>query len=156
MFGENKNITSNSENYEISPEVRLSMEKVLEQSTKNEKSTLNIGIILTYLIYGNQNSIRLFWKDFIKNNKDNCYLIFYDKSTKTSQKSDLVEYYSVKKVPFVKYSPEIIEIMLVQTDYFTDMSFMFAGCHNFVGSNELSKYVELFRRSIKRYWKFKY
>ena len=139
MIDKNMNSKANSENYEISQEVRLSMEKLLKESPRNKTCPLNIGIILTYLIPGNQSYIQLFWKEFIKKNKNNCYLIFYDKSSNLSKESDLVESFSVKKVPFVKYQPEIIEIMLVQTDYFTDMSFMFAGCHNFVGSNELSK-----------------
>ena len=33
----------------------------------------------------------------------------------------MVEFFSVNKVRFVKYQQEKIEIMLVQTDYFTDM-----------------------------------
>ena len=79
MLHENKNNAC-----DISPEVRLIMEKVLADSAKNRNSPLNIGIMLTYLIHGNQNNIRLFWNEFIKRNKNNCYLIFYNKSKKIS------------------------------------------------------------------------
>ena len=135
-FSKNDN---NSEKYEIDPEIKLSMEKVLKESTRNNTSPLRVGIILTYLIPNNQNFIVLFGQKFVKNNKDKCFLIFYDKSKKLSYDYDLIDAFKIMKIPFVKYQPEVFEIMLVQTDYFTDMSFMFAGCHNFVGSNELSK-----------------
>jgi len=126
-LSEDKNNSNNPDNYEIDPEIKLSMEKVLKESERNKDKPLNIGIILIYLIPNNQNLLQLFGIDFVKRNKDKCYIIYYNKSTKLSQEYDLITSFRMNRIPFIKYQPEIFEIMLVQTDYFNDMSFMFAG-----------------------------
>ena len=83
------------------------------------------------IIYNNndKNKIKLFDEDFIKNNKDNCYLIINNK------KQELTEYIEIKE-------QQKLEIKLYETKNITDMSgmFSFRDCSSLSSLPDISKW----------------
>jgi surface protein len=81
------------------------------------------------IIYNNndKNKIKLFGEDFIKNNKDNCYLIINNK------KQELTEYIEIKE-------QQKLEIKLYETKNITDMSGMFCNCSSLSSLPDISKW----------------
>ena len=99
--------------------------KLLNQNTKTKIKYLfdlytNLKNELT-IIYcaNNKKKIRLFGENFVKNNKNNCFLIINNK------KKDLCEYYN-----FEKNNEEILLVKLIETKTISDMSFMFSKCES--------------------------
>ena len=79
---------------------------------------LNFKNELTIIYYANKKKkIRLFGENFVKNNKNNCFIFINNK------KKDLSEFYY-----FDKINEEILIIKLVETKTISDMSFMFCQC----------------------------
>ena len=81
------------------------------------------------IIYNNndENKIKLFGEDFIKNNKDNCYLIINNK------KQELTEYIEIKE-------QQKLEIKLYETKNITNMSYMFCECSSLSSLPDISKW----------------
>ena len=71
--------------------------------------------------------IKLFGEDFIKNNKDNCYLIINNK------KQELTEYIEIKE-------QQKLEIKLYETKNITNMSGMFYNCSSLSSLPDISKW----------------
>ena len=99
--------------------------KLLNQNTKTKIKYLldlysNLKNELT-IIYcsNNQKKIRLFGENFVKNNKNNCFLFVNNK------KKDLCEYYN-----FEKNFEEVLIVKLIETKTISDMSFMFSECES--------------------------
>ncbi len=108
------------------------------QSISTEK--MKIDIVLTYLIPYGESKVRIFGTNFVKNNKNKCFLQINDIATNSKTKHELSEYLDISIVPHINNKDsKTFEISLVQTDYFTDMSYMFFECIYFMGTNEISK-----------------
>ena len=73
-------------------------------------------IKIIYRIKGNKKKIKIFGKNFVKNNKDKCKFIYEDKSYDLTEKFD------------VKNNKKILEIYLEGIDKITDASEMFCDC----------------------------
>ena len=77
------------------------------------------------------NSIRLFGKDFVKNNINNCYLLIYGKENKLCEKLILNQEQKNK---------DILEIKLIETNKITNMSYMFYWCSSLNSLPDISKW----------------
>jgi surface protein len=136
---ENKKI----ENPEIKEEVKLSMKKAIKESVRSVKSIkkekLENDIILTYVMPTKEFSVKIFGSQFVKNNKDKAYFILYDGIKNEFREYDLCEYINIALIPEFKYKMKTFSVILVQTDYFIDLSYMFYDCYYFLGSKEISK-----------------
>ena len=109
-----------------------------EINIKKPISKLNIEIILTYSIPHKEKAIKLFGAEFVKNNKDKCYLRLNDSDNNIMHNCDLCEYINIDKIPDIGKQIKSFNVILVQTDYFIDMSYMFFECFDLMAANEIS------------------
>ena len=81
------------------------------------------------IIYNNnkENKIKIFDNDFIKNNKDKCYIVIDNKKT------ELKEYID-------NNNKNKIEIKLYETGIITNMGSMFSGCNSLNSLPDISKW----------------
>ena len=70
----------------------------------------------------NDTRIRLFGENFVKLNKDNCFLLINEK------KYELCEFYDCKNIN----NSETLEVDLIEVNKITKMSFMFCECNNLI------------------------
>ena len=94
----------------------------------NDKNQAKNIMTIIYNI-NNQNKIKIFDKDFVKNNKNNCYLIIND------IKQDLCDYIEIKNKEQKK-----LEIKLFEINTITNMYFMFYGCSSLSSLPDISKW----------------
>ena len=80
------------------------------------------------MVYSNDDKIILFGEFFIKNNKDNCFLLINDKM------NELCEEYNI----FNK-KEKIIKVQLIEVKYIENMSYMFYDCLSLI-SVDMSKW----------------
>jgi len=73
--------------------------------------------------------IKLFGENFVKINKDNCFLLINEK------KYELCEFFNCKHIS----NSEILEVDLIEINTIKNMSFMFCECNNLIFF-DLSKY----------------
>ena len=86
---------------------------------------------ILYNIDKYENEIQLFGKNFVINNKDNCYLII------EGQKYDICSKWKLDKNQKKK---NILEIILIETKTITNMSVMFCGCNSLTNLPDISKW----------------
>ena len=107
----------NKDNYEINKNINTKKEKEKENDiiTINNKEKLNKMTI----VYNRKkkNIIKLFGKDFVSNNIDNCYLLI-DGVQKTLCENYIFSIYEIQR----------FEIELIETKPITDMQYMFCRC----------------------------
>ena len=88
--------------------------KLLKKKTKRNKdndiNNNNINEMIIEYIIKKENKIKLFGKQFIKNNKKNCKIIIDNKE------QDIIEYLNVNK------NEKILKIKLKEINTITDMS----------------------------------
>ena len=70
-------------------------------------------IIIIYKVNNNQ-EIRIFWENFVKNNKNNCKIIYNNKEFELTQ--------------YFQYDKEDLIIKLIGIQNITNMSYMFSYC----------------------------
>ena len=96
-------------------------------------------IVDKYIFYINESTliykmddkkIRLFGNEFIKNNKDNYYLIIENK------KINLCELYNLKYENKNNY----VKVKLIQKDNVTNMSYMFYDCSSLISLPDISNW----------------
>ena len=93
-------------------------------------NTNNIfGSIMTIIYNINKNEIQLFGEDFVKNNKDNCYLLIEGK------KENLCSKWKINKT-----DKELLIIKLIEIKTITDMSNMFSYCISLKNLPDISKW----------------
>ena len=104
------------------------------------QAKLNNELILYYSIPP-INDLKLFGEDFVIKNKNKCKLLILD-ADHVEHEIELCAYINPDEL-FLQNN--IIIIFLVQTDYFTDLSFMFHKCENLIMvsgfSNIATEYV---------------
>ena len=76
----------------------------------------------------NEQNIRIFGERFVKNNKDNCYLIIENKPY------ELQEYYPIPS------DKKIINVKLITKKKLSDISYMFSGCKSLLDLMNISKF----------------
>ena len=88
------------------------------------------------LIYNDENNndgyIKLFGKEFVKNNKNNCLLIINNKLYNLTDKYN----YSIKEGKI----ENILIIKLIERNNITDMSYMFYGCKNLIAIRNIANW----------------
>ena len=76
-----------------------------------------------------EGKIKIFGKNFVKNNKNKCKIIINDKE------NELIEEYNIKD-----NSKDKLEIKLIDIDNITDMSCMFYECSSLLNLPDISKW----------------
>ena len=76
---------------------------------------------IIYNIDKNKKKLKIFGEDFVKNNKNNCYLLINGK------KIDLCKEIMINEE---KRRKNILEIKLIETKIITNMSYMFYDCNS--------------------------
>ena len=89
------------------PEIRIKNENelIIEEIVNNQS-------LLEYKIKSNETKIRVFGKNFVKNNIGKCYIIYEDKKYK------LIQYFELKN----KNNNNILRIKIISINYVNDMS----------------------------------
>ena len=139
------NILNNLSNYEnIKNILNLKIDNInkntnefLSENLKNKmKYLLKIFIIyinesvLIYDIHKNDTKIRLFGKEFVKNNKNNYFLIIDNK------KINLCENYTINN----EYNIDTLKVKLIEKSKVTNLSYMFSYCSNLSSISDVSKW----------------
>ena len=114
------------------------MKNFLNKDEKSQMKELfdsydNIKNELTIIYCANKNNqkIRLFGDNFMKNNKNNCIIYINNK------KKDLCDFYYLEKN---KNNDEIVTIKLIEVKTITNMSYMFHECENLVFLSNFSNW----------------
>ena len=66
--------------------------------------------------------VKLFGTQFVQKNKSNAYIKLYDEVKNEEYKYELIDYINITRLPEYKYNLKTFKIILVQTDYFIDLS----------------------------------
>ena len=107
----------------------LNEENIIEKMKylyyKYEKIPKN-EVIIKY--NNDRTKIKIFGEEFVKNNNNNCYMIFEDKK------------YKIQSFFPIKTKNKIIEIKLIETKIINDMSYMFSRCNSLLSSSDISKW----------------
>ena len=86
---------------------------------------------IIYNIPSHEDSIKLFGKRFIKNNRDNCYLLV------DGQQKKLCEYLTLNQK---QKNKDTIKIKLIETNTITNMNGMFSGVKTLKSLPDISKW----------------
>ena len=84
-------------------------------------------MIIEYIIK-NKNKIKIFGKEFITNNKDNCKMIIENKE------QEIIEYLNFNE------NDKILKIKFKEIKTITNMSYMFSYCESLTSLSDISKY----------------
>ena len=96
-----------------------------------QKNHQNLNVMkITYNI-NNSNEIKIFGKEFVKNNINNCKIKFEKKEQKIS------EYFKINDN--IKENKEL-EITLTETNIITNMSHLFSGCLSLIKIDDTSEF----------------
>ena len=85
---------------------------------------------IIYKINKNEKRIKLFDSDFVKNNKQNCYLLI------NNIKYEIFEYYDIDE----EENKRNLIIKIIEKKNITDMSGMFSGCSSLLSLPDISKW----------------
>ena len=102
----------------------------IDNKNNNKNKKLN-EINIKYLIDDFDTEIKLFGKEFVKNNKEKCYLLLNDK------KLELSEYINKNDI---KINKKILKIKLKEIETITDMSYMFSKCCSLISLPDISEW----------------
>ena len=96
---------------------------LLNESVKIHKNSITIE-------YKNNNNskVKIFDETFIRNNKDNCYIIINDKK------------YKIQEYCPIKVKSETIKIKLIEKKIIFNMSYMFYNCPSLLSLIDISKW----------------
>ena len=110
----------------------------IENNYENESNINNISNIdklntmnIIYIIYSGEDSIKLFGKDFVNNNINNCYLLIDNKENKLCEYLELNEKQKKKNE---------LKIKLIEKNKITNMSYMFNCCNSLKKLPGISKW----------------
>ena len=101
-----------------------------ENNTNNDAEYCN-EINIVYKI-GNQNNIRIFGDNFVKNNKSKCRIEFENKEY------DLIEWFNIEN--YTKNKLDYLRIKLKNINNVTDMGCMFYDCSSLSSLPNISKW----------------
>ena len=88
-------------------------------------------MIIIYNIDKKENSIRIFGKDFVKNNKNNCYLLI------NGNKRELCDYLKMNEIIILNNQ---LKIKLIENIHIANMNNMFYNCSSLVSLPDVSKW----------------
>ena len=110
--------------------VKEELEKKLEDINKKLKLNSN-EITIKYKIDKEDSKIKIFGKEFIKNNNNKCKIIIEGKE------EEIKEYINIDKA---LKSKNVLEIKLKEIATITDMSYMFFHCSNLLSLSDIAKW----------------
>ena len=135
--------------YFINPEQEVNSTKSIEQGrgyhythyisirVKKRKNIISKKVMdenykyttLKYKI-NDEKRIKIFGTDFVKNNENNCEILYENK------KYNLTEYFDIENKSF---PDNILEIKLIMNNYITNMGCMFLNCENLISLPDFHK-----------------
>ena len=132
-----ENIENNNYNILENIPIKIEVNKIKEENNFNvinDNNFLNKGkneMTINYNINNNQNIIKLFDNNFVKNNKDKCYLII------NNEKKELKEFYNIND-----NHSNTLEIKLCECESknITSMYSMFDGCSSLKSLPDISEW----------------
>ena len=104
----------------------------IKKTENNIDSKINDKLNETTIIYkinNKESKLKLFDEIFVKNNKDNCYILI------NGEKSELKENIDINKIKGSK-----LEVKLYETKTITDMSYMFYFCNSLLSLPDFHKW----------------
>ena len=101
-----------------------------ENNNNNNEDILN-EMTLIYNIDKNTEKVNIFYKDFVNNNKNNCYIVM------DGQKYELCNEFKLNKY---KEEKNMLEIHLIEIRPITNMSCMFYKCNSLNSSSDFSSW----------------
>ena len=115
------------------PEINNNQMPFKEEINANQISSKEIPneINIIYKIEYDEDEIKIFGSDFVKNNKNKCYLEIDNKKVDLCSFLELTEKQKNK---------EQISVKLIGIKNITDMSSMFQGCNSLLSSPDISKW----------------
>jgi len=129
---ENINENREKEEEEEIEEVKEEVKKEERVQKYNQNNENNNEINIIYNNIRNENSIHIFGKKFVENNKDKCKIEFENKEY------ELKEYFNIKDYTNNKLNK--IEMKLKYIKNITNMSYMFCDCTSLISLPDISKW----------------
>ena len=129
-----KNINSNDNEikYESINENKEEKEILINNKKINITSNNKLNqMTIIYKVDKGEDKIQIFDSDFVKNNKNNCYLLI------DGQRYELCELFKLNDIQKIKNS---LEIKLIETKTITNMSFIFYYCTSLISLPDISKW----------------
>ena len=110
--------------------------KVYNMKSKNSNNIENKYKVLNemtvkYMIDDFDTDIKLFGEEFVKNNKEKCFILLNDKKLKLS------EYINKNDI---KINKKILKIKVKEIETITDMSYMFSKCCSLISLPDISEW----------------
>ena len=142
----------------------LEKEEINEKYIKYKKEVeekfnkINNQIIILYKINRNKNFIRIFGNEFVKNNKNICKLILYDKEQELQERINIQNLDDKNEILTIKLNDiqnitnlkgmfcdcsellYILDFSKLNTSKVTDMSYLFNGCRLLESLSDISNW----------------
>jgi len=99
-----------------------------KSTIKINEGKLNNEIGILYAMSNTLPVLKIFGEKFVKNNKDKCKMILYDNEKDEEKEYDLCSFLKIDFINSINSGRALFKVFLIQTDYFTDLSFMFFEC----------------------------
>ena len=96
-------------------------------------------IVLVYAIPPSENRIKIFGEKFVKNNYDKCYFLLQDVLTQELFEFEIGAYLNINQLPESSLILRAFVLILIQTDYMTDLSDMFYNCNCLINAAEIGR-----------------
>ena len=144
--------------------INLEKEEINEKYIKYKKEVeekfnkINNQIIILYKINRNKNFIRIFGNEFVKNNKNICKLILYDKEQELQERINIQNLDDKNEILTIKLNDiqnitnlkgmfcdcsellYILDFSKLNTSKVTDMSYLFNGCRLLESLSDISNW----------------
>ena len=110
-------------------DIKLDNNNAIKKELDNIRNV--IGYIIKYNIDKSKEKIRLFGRNFVKNNKDKCKIIINE------EEKELCEFYEYGKV--LENKTLVIKLIFNKNKVLTNLSSMFCGCKSLSSLPDISK-----------------
>ena len=122
---------NNSNKYKIGNLINYAIEKFNNQNINDDNDVILNEMTIIYNINYNNDIIYLFGEEFVKNNKEKCFLVINE------QKYDLCEYI---KTDIIRKDDTNLKIKLEEIIPITNMSYMCYYCHSLASLPDFSNW----------------
>ena len=124
-------ININSDKEISNPAIESNRNLLVNNAENSPINTKLNEMTIIYNIDKNKNEIKLFNEKFVKNNKDNCYLLIDEKQTELCSSYKLNDNQKEKNT---------LKIKLIETKHITNMSSMFSICTSLISLPDFSNW----------------
>ena len=104
-----------------------------------KQQTMKNDLILIYSVPILESKVQIFGEKFVENNWDKCYFLLQDPLTQELREFELGVYLNINQLPKSCFMMKAFILILIQTDYMTDISEMFKNCYCLLNASEISR-----------------